>query len=152
MSKSEANRLIKAGACKLDGVTIRDRFIPADMVKDGSVIQVGRRFVKILNSDIRCVGCHDVLPETTEDFTCKCGTRYFKAKAPEVVTTPVRGSTRNSSTPKGRPDSSRLSTVSPKPNDGNWMSMYTTRPTLPTASLVSKTAETWLTASVCDLT
>jgi len=36
---------------KLDGKVITTRIILAEMVKNGSVIQVGRKFVRLINTD-----------------------------------------------------------------------------------------------------
>jgi tyrosyl-tRNA synthetase len=48
-SRSEANRMITHGGTVIDGEVIKNRIAP---VKDGSVIQVGkRRFVKLINTD-----------------------------------------------------------------------------------------------------
>jgi len=46
MSISEANRLIKQGAVKIDGVKITQRVIPLSLLKDGSIIQVGKRMFR----------------------------------------------------------------------------------------------------------
>jgi tyrosyl-tRNA synthetase len=48
-SRSEANRIISHGGTVIDGEVITNRIAP---VKDGTVIQVGkRRFVKLINTD-----------------------------------------------------------------------------------------------------
>jgi tyrosyl-tRNA synthetase len=48
-SRSEANRMIAHGGTAIDGEVIKNRIAP---VKDGSVIQVGkRRFIKVINTD-----------------------------------------------------------------------------------------------------
>jgi ribosomal protein S4 len=55
MSRAEARRLIKQGAVKIDGSVITSTFIPVEQFKESCILQVGRKFAKILNSDIKVV-------------------------------------------------------------------------------------------------
>ncbi len=47
-SRSEANRLIRQGAVSIDGKKISNKIAP---VQSGSIIKVGRRFAKVINTD-----------------------------------------------------------------------------------------------------
>ena len=48
MSISEAKRLIKAGAVRLDGVKVLDPNYDLPYKREGYVLQVGRRFWKVV--------------------------------------------------------------------------------------------------------